>query len=54
MSSTDQLTPFGRPMLKHFLFDPKYKNLNHGIISHLLVSNSSTEEDLNVESMYKV
>ncbi|KAJ9318355.1 hypothetical protein DTO271D3_1612 [Paecilomyces variotii] len=30
MSSTDQLTPFGRPMLKHFLFDPKYKNLNHG------------------------
>ncbi|PGH08709.1 hypothetical protein AJ79_05900 [Helicocarpus griseus UAMH5409] len=27
--ASDQLTPFGRPMLKHFLFDPKYKNLNH-------------------------
>ncbi|KAJ5679182.1 hypothetical protein N7462_007426 [Penicillium macrosclerotiorum] len=26
----DQLTPFGKPMLKHWLFDPSYKNLNHG------------------------
>ncbi|KAF7596527.1 hypothetical protein BBP40_001400 [Aspergillus hancockii] len=24
------LTPLGAPMLKHFLFNPKYKNLNHG------------------------
>ncbi|PLN83634.1 putative aminotransferase [Aspergillus taichungensis] len=23
-------TPFGAPMRKHFLFDPAYKNLNHG------------------------
>ena len=23
-------TPFGREMLKHFLIDPTYKNLNHG------------------------
>ncbi|KAH8678855.1 pyridoxal phosphate-dependent transferase [Tricladium varicosporioides] len=23
-------TPFGKEMLKHFLFDPKFKNLNHG------------------------
>ncbi|KAK5798457.1 hypothetical protein VI817_004747 [Penicillium citrinum] len=27
---TTQLTPFGKPMLKHWLFDPSYKNLNHG------------------------
>jgi len=26
-------TPFGKEMLKHFLFDPNYKNLNHGIMS---------------------
>lgn len=25
-------TPFGKEMLKHFLFDPKFKNLNHGTI----------------------
>lgn len=24
-------TPFGKPMLKHWLFDPAYKSLNHGI-----------------------
>lgn len=29
MSPTDQ-TPFGKPMLKHWMFDPSYKNLNHG------------------------
>ncbi|KAJ5460428.1 L-cysteine desulfhydrase-like protein lolT1 [Penicillium daleae] len=23
-------TPFGKPMLKHWLFDPSYRNLNHG------------------------
>ncbi|OJD12716.1 hypothetical protein AJ78_06730 [Emergomyces pasteurianus Ep9510] len=28
--ASDKLTPYGPPMLKHFLFDPKYKNLNHG------------------------
>jgi hypothetical protein len=26
-------TPFGKEMLKHFLMDPSYKNLNHGISS---------------------
>ncbi|KAJ5468250.1 hypothetical protein N7475_006002 [Penicillium sp. IBT 31633x] len=30
MLDTSQLTPFGKPMLKHWLFDPAYKNLNHG------------------------
>ncbi|KAK2789962.1 hypothetical protein FQN52_005770 [Onygenales sp. PD_12] len=31
MGSVDsKLTPFGHPMLKHFLLDPKYKNMNHG------------------------
>ncbi|KAJ5089797.1 hypothetical protein N7532_008481 [Penicillium argentinense] len=25
-----QPTPFGKPMLKHWLFDPSYKSLNHG------------------------
>jgi hypothetical protein len=25
-------TPFGKEMLKHFSFDPAYKNINHGII----------------------
>ncbi|KAJ5805232.1 hypothetical protein N7474_011119 [Penicillium riverlandense] len=25
-----QLSPYGKPMLKHWLFDPAYKNLNHG------------------------
>ncbi|CAG7925512.1 unnamed protein product [Penicillium olsonii] len=29
MSATSQ-TPFGKPMLKHWMFDPDYKNLNHG------------------------
>ncbi|KAJ5434925.1 Aminotransferase class V/Cysteine desulfurase [Penicillium cf. griseofulvum] len=27
---TGQSTPFGKPMLKHWMFDPAYKNLNHG------------------------
>jgi hypothetical protein len=27
-------TPFGKQMLKHFLFDPAYKNLNHGMYLH--------------------
>ncbi|KAJ5960982.1 uncharacterized protein N7479_008132 [Penicillium vulpinum] len=30
MTSTSQSTPFGKPMLKHWMFDPAYKNLNHG------------------------
>ncbi|KAJ5759574.1 hypothetical protein N7520_006730 [Penicillium odoratum] len=29
MTATNQLTPFGKPMLKHWLFDPSYRNLNH-------------------------
>ena len=35
---TTQLTPFGKPMLKHWLFDPSYKNLNHGSSDILIVS----------------
>jgi len=27
----NQLTPFGKPMLKYWLFDPSYKSLNHGL-----------------------
>jgi hypothetical protein len=27
-------TPFGKQMLRHFLFDPDYKNINHGICLH--------------------
>lgn len=30
-TTKDQLTPFGKPMLKHWVFDPAYKNLNHGM-----------------------
>ena len=30
VASTYKRTPFGKEMLKHFLFDPSYKNLNHG------------------------
>jgi selenocysteine lyase/cysteine desulfurase len=28
--STSQQTQFGKPMLQHWMFDPIYKNLNHG------------------------
>ena len=28
--TTNRLTPFGHDMKKHFLFDPKFNNLNHG------------------------
>ena len=31
MSPTPTPTPFGAPMRKHFLIDPAYKNLNHGM-----------------------
>lgn len=30
-------TPFGKDMLKHFAFDPAWKNLNHGIIALMLI-----------------
>jgi selenocysteine lyase/cysteine desulfurase len=30
MSATIQQPQFGKPMLKHWMFDPSYKNLNHG------------------------
>jgi hypothetical protein len=30
MVSASRLTPFGHEMKKHFLFDPKYNNMNHG------------------------
>ena len=29
-SSAYKRTPFGKEMLKHFLFNPNFKNLNHG------------------------
>ena len=28
--STNKRTPFGKEMLKHFLFDSNFKNFNHG------------------------
>lgn len=28
--TSNRLTPFGHEMKKHFLFDPKFNNLNHG------------------------
>jgi hypothetical protein len=28
--TSHQRTPFGKEMLKHFLFDPGFRNLNHG------------------------
>jgi hypothetical protein len=31
MSTSSQVTKFGHAMNQHFLFDPKHKNLNHGI-----------------------
>jgi hypothetical protein len=31
-STSYERTPFGRQMLKHFLFDPAYKNFNHGTV----------------------
>jgi hypothetical protein len=31
-------TPFGKEMLKHFLFDPNFKNLNQGIYRCLICS----------------
>lgn len=35
-STTYSPTPFGKEMLKHFQFDPAYKNLNHGPFSSVL------------------
>ncbi|KAJ5540940.1 hypothetical protein N7494_006016 [Penicillium frequentans] len=29
MTLANELTPFGKPMLKHWLFDPSYRNLNN-------------------------
>src|SRR5436305_7596292 len=31
MGSPSQLTKFGHAMIQHFLFDPNFKNLNHGM-----------------------
>lgn len=36
-TSALQVTPFGAPMLKHFLFADGYKNLNHGASTYLCV-----------------
>jgi hercynylcysteine S-oxide lyase len=37
VSLEDGGTPFGKEMLKHFLFDPKFKNLNQGTFPRLIV-----------------
>jgi len=34
--TSEQLTPFGAPMRKHFLFDPDWRNLNQGTCNFLL------------------
>jgi hypothetical protein len=39
VSLNNERTPFGKEMLKHFLFDPDYKNLNQGIFPHSISSN---------------
>lgn len=39
VSLDNERTPFGKEMLKHFLFDPHYKNLNQGIFPHSIVYN---------------
>jgi hercynylcysteine S-oxide lyase len=38
VSLNDGRTPFGKEMLKHFLFDPNFKNLNQGIFPSSIVS----------------
>jgi hypothetical protein len=38
VSLDDGRTPFGKEMLKHFLFDPKFKNLNQGIFPRSIAS----------------
>lgn len=38
VSLDDGRTPFGKGMLKHFLFDPSFKNLNQGIFPSSIVS----------------
>ena len=35
VSLENERTPFGKEMLKHFPFDPAYKNLNQGILTIL-------------------
>lgn len=40
MSSSNP-TPFGAPMLKHFSFDPNFKNLNHGMFSTISYLNNT-------------
>jgi hypothetical protein len=44
-------TPFGKPMLKHWLFDPTYKNLNHGMHRHpeLTVADKAATLTLNYQ-----
>jgi len=43
VSLEDGCTPFGKEMLKHFLFDPNFKNLNQGILQHSMVSNRNID-----------
>jgi hypothetical protein len=38
--NTYQRIPFGKEMLKQFPFDPKFKNLNHGMQSYIHIFNS--------------
>lgn len=35
---TYERTPFGKAMKKHFMFDPSFRNLNHGQSSSCLVT----------------
>lgn len=39
----DERIPFGKEMLKQFLFDSKFKNLNHGTLPHSIVSTSNID-----------
>lgn len=35
---TYERIPFGKEMLKHFLFDPAFRNLNHGLYNYPLMA----------------
>jgi hypothetical protein len=43
VSLDDERIPFGKEMLKQFLFDSKFKNLNHGTLPHSIVSTSKID-----------
>jgi hypothetical protein len=43
-------TSFGKEMLQHFLFDPKFKNLNQGILLCLIVPKPNIDSSQQVPS----